>query len=147
MDIKGNALTSMSFIEANTLVQMIYWGELGYSISVVLIKTSILFSYLRIFGHLQQTKLYIYVLLALSWAWGIGVFFTSIFQCRPIRKAWNPALPGHCIETIPLLWGTSISNFIIDWLVLAVPIYPVLKLQLPRTRKILVFLSFFCGAL
>ncbi|KAF1968843.1 hypothetical protein BU23DRAFT_655316 [Bimuria novae-zelandiae CBS 107.79] len=69
--------------------------ELGYTIVIVLIKTSILFPYLRIFGHLKMTKIHIYVLLALSWSWGIGVFFVSVFQCTPIKKAWYPEVPGH----------------------------------------------------
>jgi hypothetical protein len=132
---------------SKTTTKMIYWPELGYTIVVVLIKTSILFSYLRIFGHVRTTKFYIYTLLALSWGWGIGVFLVGVFQCTPIKKAWQPELPGHCIKTIPFLWGNSISNFIIDWLILAVPVFPVLKLQLPRTQKILVGASFLCGAL
>ncbi|KAJ4303193.1 hypothetical protein N0V90_002086 [Kalmusia sp. IMI 367209] len=129
------------------LLKMIYWPELGYTIVVVLIKTSILLSYKRIFGHVTQTKYHIYILLGLSWGWGIAVFFACVFQCSPIKKAWMPEIPGHCIKTIPFLWGNSISNFIIDWLILAVPIKPVLKLHLPPTQKVLVALSFLCGAL
>lgn len=124
-----------------------YWMILIYTVAVVLIKTSILLSYYRIFGHLQRTKIFIYTLLALSWAWGVGVFFAAVFQCTPVEKAWNQAKPGHCIKFIPFLWGNSISNFIIDWLILAVPVAPVLKLHLPLTQKILVGLAFLCGAL
>ncbi|PSN67692.1 hypothetical protein BS50DRAFT_675746 [Corynespora cassiicola Philippines] len=124
-----------------------YWMILCYTVLVVMIKTSILLSYLRIFGHIRRTQIHIYILLALSWGWGIGVFFASVFQCTPVEKAWKQTMPGHCIKFIPYLWGNSISNFIIDWLILAVPIAPVLKLQLPRTQKILVILAFLCGAL
>lgn len=114
---------------------------------VVLIKASILFSYKRIFGYVKTTRYHIYILLALSWSWGITVFLTCLFQCTPIDEAWLPEKPGHCIETIPFLWGNSISNFVIDWMILAVPIIPVLKLQLPSTKRFLVSLSFLCGSL
>jgi hypothetical protein len=126
---------------------LIYFPSLSYSTVVVTIKTSILISYYRIFGHVLRTRYFIYVLLAASWAWGIANFFALLFQCTPIDKAWHPEKPGHCIQFIPFLWGTSITNFIIDWLILAVPIAPVLKLRLPRTQKILVGLSFLCGSL
>jgi len=114
---------------------------------VVLIKTSILYSYKRIFGHVKTTKYHIYALLGLSWAWAVAFFLTIVFQCHPIDKAWIPGKPGHCIAVVPFLWGNSISNFIIDWMILLVPVMPVLKLQLPRKQKILVALSFLFGSL
>lgn len=125
---------------------MIYFPELNYTIVVVLIKTSILFSYKRIFGHVKATKYHIYALLGLSWAWGIAFFLTITFQCNPIDKAWIPEKPGHCIPIVPFLWGNSISNFIIDWMILLVPVIPVLKLQLPMKQKVLVGLSFLFGS-
>lgn len=127
--------------------QMFFWPELGYTILVVLVKTSILFSYKRIFGHIKSTRLHIYALMALAWGWGIAVFFTCVFQCTPIDKAWQPQKPGHCIETIPFLWGNSISNFVIDWMILAVPIVPIWKLQMAPAQKSLVALSFLLGSL
>ena len=126
---------------------MIYFPELNYTIVVVLIKTSILYSYKRIFGHVKTTKYHIYALLALSWAWGVAFFLTIVFQCTPVDKAWMPEKPGYCIPIVPFLWGNSISNFIIDWMILLVPVVPVLKLHLPMTQKILVALSFLFGSL
>ena len=126
---------------------MFYWPALGYTILIVLIKTSILLSYKRIFGHNKTTRIHIYILLGFSWAWGIAVFFTCTFQCWPIEKAWKPMMPGKCINLLDYLWGNSVSNFIIDWLILAVPIVPVWKLQMGIVQKSLVAGSFALGSM
>ncbi|KAI7775064.1 hypothetical protein LA080_007400 [Diaporthe eres] len=128
-------------------LKLIYFPVLSYTLVVVFIKTSILYSYKNIFGHVKMTKYHIYILLGLTWAWGLGSFLPALFQCSPIDKAWLPMKPGHCIGLMPYLWATSISNFIIDWLILIVPIAPVLKLHLPPTQKLLVGLSFMCGSI
>ncbi|KAI1384396.1 uncharacterized protein F4822DRAFT_415016 [Hypoxylon trugodes] len=129
------------------ILKLIYFPELSYTVVVVLIKTSILYSYNRIFGRVKTTRYHIYALLGLTWVWGIVFFFIIIFQCTPVDKAWIPAKPGHCFATVPFLWGNSISNFVIDWLILAVPVLPVLRLQLSLTQKSLVGLSFLFGSL
>lgn len=74
----------------------------------------------------------------LSCGWGIAVFFTFLFQCWPVSKAWNIQLEGSCIEFVPFLWANSVINFVIDWLVLAVPIVPVWHLQMSKVKKALV---------
>lgn len=126
---------------------MFFWPELGYTILVVLVKTSILFSYKRIFGHVRMTRVHIYILMVLAWSWGISTFFVCVFQCTPIDKAWLPQKSGHCIKLVPFLWGNSVSNFVIDWMILAIPAIPIWKLQMAAAQKSLVALSFLLGSL
>ncbi|KAI0810571.1 hypothetical protein GGR55DRAFT_695275 [Xylaria sp. FL0064] len=129
------------------LLKLVYFPSLSYTITAVLIKTSILYSYKRIFGSAKVTRYHIYVLLGLTWSWGIAFALSTIFQCDPIDRAWLPDKPGHCISTGPYTWGNTASNFVLDWLILAVPIIPVRKLLLPRAQKVLVALSFLFGSL
>ena len=82
--------------------------------------------------------MHVYFLMFLSCGWGIAVFFTFLFQCWPVSKAWNIQLEGSCIEFVPFLWANSVINFVIDWLVLAVPIVPVWHLQMSKVKKALV---------
>ncbi|KAG9240249.1 hypothetical protein BJ878DRAFT_305730 [Calycina marina] len=128
-------------------LKLIYFPELSYTVVTTLMKTSILYSYKTIFGRVKSTRYHIYFLLGLSWAWGVAMFLTIVFQCSPINKAWIPQKSGHCIPTVSFLWGNSITNFIIDWMILLVPVVPVLKLQLPPTQKSLVIMSFLVGSL
>lgn len=126
---------------------MFFWPELGYTIVITLIKVSILVSYHRIFGHIRWVLRSIYVIGALVVGWGIAIFFTVIFQCNPVDKAWQPMKPGKCIELIPFLWGNSISNNLLDWSILLLPVIPVWKLQMEKKQKALVLCAFFLGSL
>ncbi|KAK8115748.1 hypothetical protein PG984_012250 [Apiospora sp. TS-2023a] len=143
----GRPMGTLSPDEITWLLKMFYWPELGYTLLVVFVKTSILLSYRRIFGHVKSTRWHIYVLMGLVWSWGIAIFLTCVFQCTPIRKAWEPAVHGKCIQLVPFLWGNSVSNLIIDWMILAVPIVPVWKLHMDPAQKTLVAGSFALGSI
>lgn len=104
-------------------------------------------SYNRIFGRLKRFRYANYTLGALVLGWFLGVFFSVLFQCTPIDKAWKPMKPGHCIDVISFLWGNSISNAILDYMILLMPVGPVLSLQMGATQKCLVLLSFSLGSL
>lgn len=75
------------------------------------------------------------------------MLFVCLFQCSPIDKVWHTQKSGHCIVFMQYEQGKSISNLCIDWMILIVPIRPVLKLQMPLSQKMLVFAAFMCGSL
>lgn len=127
--------------------QMFYWPELGYTIRIATIKASILLSYRRIFGHIRWFKFAANVLGTLVGVWFFAVFFSVLFQCTPIDKAWYPLKDGHCIDLIPFLWGNSISNNILDWLILFMPVVPVWRLQMDPVQKLLVLGSLLLGSM
>ena len=70
-----------------------------------------------------------------------------VFQCTPISKAWEPLKPGKCIDWLSFLWGNSVSSCIIDWMILAVPVVPVWKLQMSLAQKTLVAGAFALGSM
>ena len=126
---------------------MFYFPELGYTILISTIKASILLSYHRIFGHITWVRRANYVLGGLVVGWCIAIFFSAMFQCTPIDKVWKPMKPGHCTQFIPFLWGNSITNNVIDWSILILPIIPVWKLQMEAKQKVLVIGAFGLGSL
>ena len=126
---------------------MEYWPELGYTICIATIKISVLISYNIIFGRLKWFRYIVFTLATLTIIWFLGVFFSVLFQCTPVDKAWQPTKLGHCIAFKPFLWGNSISNTILDWLILLLPVAPVLKLQMGTVQKTLVLASFSLGSL
>ena len=130
-----------------TLVQMEYWPELSYTILIATIKISVLISYNWIFGRLKWFRYNIYALGLLTLIWFFGVFFSALFQCTPVDKAWQPMKSGHCIDFTAFLWANSISNTALDYLILLSPVVPVLRLQMGAVQKLLVLLSFFLGSL
>ena len=126
---------------------MEYWPELGYTICIATIKLSVLISYNVIFGRLKWFRYAVFTLGTLVSIWFLGVFFSVMFQCTPVDKAWQPMKPGHCIPFRPFLWGNSISNTVLDYFILLLPVIPVLRLQMGTVQKILVLASFSLGSL
>ena len=74
--------------------------------------SSLLF-YRRIF----PTRKFRYLLLA------FGIFavcslvatcFTIIFECTPIKKLWNPTMPGHCVNVTAFFVASGSINVVLD---------------------------------
>lgn len=126
---------------------MEYWPELGYTMCIAMIKISVLMSYNWIFGRLKWFRYAVFTIGALVSIWFIGVFFSVLFQCTPVDKAWQPTKPGHCIDFTPFLWANSISNTVLDYSILLLPVVPVLNLQMGTVQKVLVLSSFSLGSL
>jgi len=126
---------------------MFYAPEIGYTLLIGLLKISILLSYKRIFGHNRLIAWYIHILMGLSAGWLVSCLLVIIFQCWPIEKVWNPMMEGGCIDLLAFLWATSISNFVLDWLILSVPLIPIWRLQLSTVKKVFVAGSFALGSI
>lgn len=125
---------------------MFFWPELAYLIVIATIKISILISYMRIFGRLRWFRNVVIATGTLTVMWCLGHFFSVIFQCTPVDKAWYPSKPGTCIHLIAFLWGNSISNTILDYIILFLPAIPVWKLQMAPVQKMLILGSFALGS-
>ena len=74
--------------------------------------------------------------------------FTSLFQCHPRKKLWDPLrTSGSCIDINPELLFTAIFNMITDFAILILPMPSIWKLQMPKKRKIMVTAIFGTGSL
>jgi hypothetical protein len=147
MALPGIAIQLITHKTRLIVRQMWYWPWMSYPVTITLIKISVLVSFKRIFGHIPRVVKAIYIIGALVMSWGIATFFTVLFQCNPIDKAWIPFKPGHCIKLIPFLWGHSISNNLLDWSILLLPVIPIWKMHLEVKQKALVLCTFFLGSL
>ena len=68
---------------------------------------------------------------------------TAIFQCRPMRAAWDVAIEAQCIK-INLAWMIMAGlNVITDFILLIAPLPTLWKLQIPGEQK-LQLMSVFC---
>ncbi|CAO1606195.1 hypothetical protein XANCAGTX0491_009696 [Xanthoria calcicola] len=69
--------------------------------------------------------------------WGIAVLFTTIFQCNPVRGAWDISVPrDQCFNLRTWLIATNVPNIVIDFGIICLPIPLVWKLKLSTERKI-----------
>ncbi|MCJ1354700.1 MAG: hypothetical protein MMC33_004689 [Icmadophila ericetorum] len=131
--------------DATTIyLKIAYFDELMWSLSLGLIKYSILFFYRRIFP-IPKLKITLFIIGGCVLAWQIGVLVSFILQCIPVEKAWNLGSEGHCSDPGHLFWGTSIPNIITDFVLLTLPMPLVWKLQLSMPQKIGLTATFLTG--
>ena len=131
-----------------TVEQYTYLSELYYATDITLIKCSILCLYLRIFGINRKFKMMCYGMIAFVVTWGVAVFFVTIFQCKPVRAAWDKNISGEqCFNLEHFVIGTNVPNIVADAAVIALPVPLVWKLQLSRMRRVGLVTVFLLAAL
>ena len=80
-------------------------------------------------------------------AWGIAVILVSIFQCNPVRGAWDLTVPATCITLPKFYLGNAVPNIAMDVIILALPIPNVWTLQMSIRQKYVVSGLFLLGGL
>ena len=116
---------------------------------ITLAKLSILFFYRRIFrGPVFNAVTWATIVLAS--VWGVAFFFSILFECTPIDLSLilPPVAPQiHCIDQTANFWGLSISDVLIDVIILCTPFPFVWNLQMSTKHKWGVSGMFLLGAL
>ncbi|KAK3315595.1 hypothetical protein B0H66DRAFT_642786 [Apodospora peruviana] len=138
--------TSLGTIRLFT--RFIYAQEILIPLSVTLTKLSILAMYVRTFPS-RFMKLSCKVVGILTLIWCAGVIFPSIFQCVPVKKAWDPFVPGTCNTAISdwISWQDSIPEFASTVIVFALPIYEVWRLCASVRTKLAISAVFIVASL
>ncbi|KAK4215225.1 hypothetical protein QBC37DRAFT_439622 [Rhypophila decipiens] len=125
-------------------LKLFYIAQAFYKLTINLTKISILFLYLRIFVK-KWFRATCLTLLALVIGYMVATFAASVWQCTPISRAWDKSVSGTCIS-ITANWyanaGFSIST---DFVILALPMYPIYTSMLPLGQKIALMVVFALG--
>lgn len=93
----------------------------------------------------------------LSLAWWITATVAVALPCIPVQKAWEPqtwsAIPllrqssGHCFSYKEFYLGIEVPNCIMDFWIIAMPIFQIQKLQLSLKYKISISFIFVLAGL
>ncbi|KAF1919979.1 hypothetical protein BDU57DRAFT_513312 [Ampelomyces quisqualis] len=119
--------------------------EVTYIVAILLIKSSILLLYHRIFPQLW----FKWTLL------GFGMFITAHFlasfianlvRCTPMESLWDAAISKQCINYSLLVKITGSINILTDFAILALTIPLLWALNLSTARKSLLLLVFMIGS-
>jgi hypothetical protein len=122
-------------------------GDLLYATSIALLKASILTMYCRIFP-IRSMKIGGASLGVIVLIWWLLVCLISVFQCRPIQKAWGMStVDGTCINKGIWFTGVAVPNIATDVAILALPVHQVLQLHLSMVRKLAIAGIFLLGGL
>ncbi|KAH8433352.1 putative integral membrane protein Pth11-like [Aspergillus melleus] len=125
-DVDPSRLETYAFVV--WLSSMFYLSTLGF------IKSSVCVFYTRL-GDRYLTRLSL-VMLVVVVAQALSFVLTAAFQCNPIPKAWNTALPGKCVEINVFYLANAALNIVTDLLTYTLPARVIFRLQMPMKQKI-----------
>ena len=109
-------------------------------------KASILVFYKNIFT-LEPFRTVAHVMLVIVAIWTVSFFFSNLFICYPITPFVEAFYHRHCkVHGHPMWYASTISDVIIDIMILAMPVPMVLRLKLPLRRRLAILGIFLLGA-
>ena len=128
------------------MLKSYYFGEIIYYICVVVTKVAILNLYLRI-GVQKAFRRLVWACIAVVTATAIASVTASIFQCTPIRKAWDSDINGSCIDVNALFFANAGLDIFQDAFIYILSMRMLYPLQVPRRQKIALMLVFAVGGI
>ena len=143
----GKHAAALGTYELEMFFKYLLAFECIYVTGVAAVKICLLLMYNRIFPT-RGFRIATYSLGGLTIAWWLAICLVCIFQCNPIRKAWQPWLEyGKCIDLKASFIGNAVPNIATDAAIICLPIYQVWKLQINRVQKISLMGVFLLGTL
>src|SRR6187551_312228 len=97
-------------------------AHIFYAAATALTKLSIITSYLRIFPH-DSLRVVLYATAVIVSGIGVSAMFATIFQCQPVRAAWDFGAPDRkCFEFTHFLYANAAINIFTDFVLVVVPL-------------------------
>jgi hypothetical protein len=121
--------------------------QITYKVSINLTKSSILLLYMRIFGGVKWFKCVCVSLISIIAMYCTASVVVTIFQCTPVKSAWDKSTGGHCIDNGKFWYANGGFSIATDILILLLPMPLVYTLQIPRVQKAALILVFTLGIL
>ena len=85
-------------------------------------------------------------MLAIVIAWTTAIYYASLLQCHPLTPFIEAFYGNDCVNGLRIWYAAAISDVIVDFAILLMPIPMVLKLHHPLKQKLAVLGVFLLGA-
>ncbi|QKX60980.1 uncharacterized protein TRUGW13939_08126 [Talaromyces rugulosus] len=127
-----------------------YWFNVAsvlYGVFIMFTKMSVLWLYRRVFSPMKWSPLdtIIFALIIIMIGFYVSTSIVKILECLPRARIFDKSIPGSCINVSALLNASGLFNTITDYIILLLPMHAAWKLQLNRTKKLLVIAVFTFG--
>ncbi|PTB66043.1 GPCR, PTH11-type [Trichoderma citrinoviride] len=120
-------------------------GSYIYLLASGCVKLTFLFFYYRIFSGSTKMRYLIIAGIVLTFGFTTSLFFGTVFSCIPVERAWNPIVPGHCLNPVYLPYVSGVSSSALDLYTLILPVPVVVGLNMDLKRKFKVVAVFGIG--
>ena len=115
--------------------QYFFMAQVSYKAAINLVKCCILLLYLRLFHVVRWFRLSCWGLLTVVALYCTASIAATIFQCRPVIRAFDKDTPGNCIDTAKFWFANAGFSIATDIIILLLPMPLVWKLEVPRMQK------------
>ncbi|KAF4624782.1 hypothetical protein G7Y89_g13387 [Cudoniella acicularis] len=111
------------------------YGSILYNYGTLFTKVSILLFYQRLPAD-RHFRVVIYVVMFITTGYCLSASYWFLYTCRPIRKFWDPTVPGTCVNMIANYLANAALNAATDIVILILPIWLLWPLRLPARQKL-----------
>ncbi|KAL6249830.1 hypothetical protein RBB50_003686 [Rhinocladiella similis] len=125
-------------------VQTLWICQVMYVTALMLVKISIVVSYIRVFPTPTFRRIMYALSAAILSVWLCSILVT-IFQCKPVEGAWDFTLPRNCLPIDRFYYFSTAFSIFTDFLLCILPLPVFWRLNLPRRQKYVVSLLFAIG--
>ena len=117
-----------------------------YNLALILCKLSIVVQCYRIF-RTSKVQRFLQVYFVILVIYGLWTFFSSIFVCIPVAAYWGETIgiTGRCMDRNAVTFANAALNIVSDFVIVAIPISLLRKLQIPRKQKYILMGVFGAG--
>ncbi|OCL03266.1 hypothetical protein AOQ84DRAFT_272316, partial [Glonium stellatum] len=132
--------------ETKHYIQLLFVCYIFYACAISFTKLSIIVSYVRILPH-RSLRLIMYVTGAVVGLLWLCSVFATIFQCRPVKAAWDFTITnGKCFPYVNYLYVSAAITIATDVMLCTIPLPYFWRLHLPRRQKLIICFLFLVGA-
>ncbi|GIK06610.1 hypothetical protein Aspvir_002260 [Aspergillus viridinutans] len=128
-------------------LKLVFMTQLVYLIALNMIKISFPVLYMYIFVPSRVLKSFCIAVIVLLIMECVEEIMVVILQCQPIQSAWDPTIPGHCLNMILFYYVSFSIKLATDIAIFILPIPPLLRLRVRGLQKFSVVLMFALGLL
>lgn len=117
-------------------VQYNYANQLLYNPILSLVKLSVILFMLRLNGQKRSIRIFAWAIFAVTLILMVAIIIVVIFQCSPIPFVYDTTIKGgHCIQQGAFYVATASITILTDILVLILPTWITIGLQMPVRQK------------
>ncbi len=120
-------------------------AQVTYKAAINLVKCCILLLYLRLFQVVRWFRFSCWALLTVVTMYCTASILVTVFQCRPLIRAFDKDTPGTCIDTAKFWFANAGFSIATDVIILMLPMPLVWKLEVPMAQKIALVAVFAVG--
>ncbi|KAE8375727.1 hypothetical protein BDV26DRAFT_294736 [Aspergillus bertholletiae] len=142
----GSHITMIPQKNLEVYMKIGWSNPLVYTTCVAFIKLSILALYKRLFTA-PSMILASNIVAGLVILWAVSVCVVGVLLCLPIKKFWDPTVPGSCLDFAQYYYGQQIPNILTDAVLLVMPLKFVWALPISKTQRLLLSGVFVTGCL